>query len=84
MNDKFKMPAISINESPELPLPIQRNDLGTKTNVFGAESIIKKTCVEFKVETDSYHMISRKCLFSRASPCNVIINVTLNSCYVSD
>ena len=43
------MSAISTNESPELLyLPIQRNDLGTKTNVFGAENIIKKTYVEFK------------------------------------
>jgi hypothetical protein len=43
MNNKFKMSAISTNESPELLyLPIQRNDLGTKTNVFGAESIIKR------------------------------------------
>jgi hypothetical protein len=43
MKNKFKMSAISTNESPELLyLPIQRNDLGTKTNVFGAENIIKK------------------------------------------
>jgi hypothetical protein len=41
MNNKFKMSAISTNGSPELPyLPIQRNELGTKSNFFGAESII--------------------------------------------
>jgi hypothetical protein len=47
MNNKFKMSAISTNESPELlylHVSIQRNDLGTKTNVFGAENINKKTC----------------------------------------
>jgi hypothetical protein len=41
MNNKFKLSAIPTNGSAELPyLPIQRNDLGTTTNVFGPESII--------------------------------------------